>query len=164
MARSSTPSLIAAIVAFVVCPAAFAQEDAPDDTYVDLDKPGKVITIEGNQGYQTYTLMKWEEGTKLDARNARWASYSWGKSMKHPTVSDTTRNNYPIQLGANWIGAYPVRNDLYNYGKCPAPVRAKLCVIGGGANARVRFQNCLIELGNLPGAETIEVSEFISAV
>jgi hypothetical protein len=93
--------------------------------------PGPVIRITGNQGYTPFTLLEWEDGTTIDARGAHWSSFSWGREFRHPTVNDTTRNNYPIQLGADWVGAYPVRRDLYNDDRCPPPRPERLTFIGG---------------------------------
>ncbi|MGH8017445.1 MAG: hypothetical protein ACREIA_04025 [Opitutaceae bacterium] len=75
--------------------------------------------------------MQREDGTRIDARGAHWSSFSWGCSKRDPTIADTTRNNYPIQFGADWIGAYPLRKDLYNYGNCPDPQPTTLYLIGG---------------------------------
>ena len=102
-----------------------------DDTFADLQRPGRVVPVAGNHGYRTFTLMTWEDGTKIDARGAHWSSFSWGRDIRHPTVNDTTRSNYPIQLGADWVGAFPVRKDLYNDGRCPPPRPEKLYFIGG---------------------------------
>jgi hypothetical protein len=110
---------------------ATAASAAGDDTFADLQRPGPVIRITGNQGYKTFTLMAWQDGTRIDARGAHWSSFSWGREFRHPTVNETTRNNYPIQLGADWVGAYPVRKDLYNDGRCPPPRPEKLYFIGG---------------------------------
>lgn len=123
--------LRAAAISPLLAVMALRAQEQSDDTYADLDKPGPVITIRGNQGYETYALMEWEDGTKIDARDAHWSSFGWGREIHDPKVNDTTRNGYPIQIGADWIGAYPIRRDLYNYGNCPDPRPTRLYLIGG---------------------------------
>ena len=119
------------LLAVVLASPAGAAE-AADDTFADLSRPGPVLRLTGNQGYKTYTLMSWADGTKIDARGVLWSSFSWGRDIRHATVNDTTRNNYPIQLGADWGGgAYPVRQDLYNDGRCPPPRPENVYWIGG---------------------------------
>ncbi len=102
-----------------------------DDTFAGLAEPGPVLQIRGNQGYKGLTLLSWENDLKIDARGAHWSSHSWGLEGRHPTINDTALNNYPIQLGADWVGAYPVRYDLYNYGRCPPPQKTRISFIGG---------------------------------
>jgi hypothetical protein len=115
--------------------ASVAKPAMEDDTYAALDRAtGPVIKIEGNQGYREFKLMTWEDGTIIDARGARWATFSWGVKSRHenPTPNLTTRNNYPIVLGADWGGkAWPHRIDLYNFGLCPAPQPNTLYWLGG---------------------------------
>lgn len=125
------PGIAAALALGAFAASANLPVGETDDTFADLARPGPVIRIEGNQGYRTYLLADWKEGTKIDARGARWASFGWGRDYRDPTVNDTTLNNYPVQLGADWRGAYPVRIDLYNDGRCPPPRPEKLYFIGG---------------------------------
>ncbi|OHE88508.1 MAG: hypothetical protein A3G75_09575 [Verrucomicrobia bacterium RIFCSPLOWO2_12_FULL_64_8] len=126
--RRASIALALAIPAF----SARGETRPADDTFAELEKPGPVIRVVGSQGYRTFILMHWwEDGTVVDARGARWSTYGWGKAIRHPRVNDTTRNSYPIQVGADWIGAYPVRKDLYNFGFCPAPQSTRLFFIGG---------------------------------
>ncbi|MBD3287682.1 hypothetical protein GF337_02660, partial [candidate division KSB1 bacterium] len=114
-------------IIFLVC----NQYDKDDDTYADLNRGGPVIKIEGDQGYDGYLLKDWEDGTIIDARNARWKSYMYCNAPRDSTCNDTAKNPYPIQLGADWKGAYPVRLDLYNWGNCPPPQETRLYWLGG---------------------------------
>jgi hypothetical protein len=105
--------------------------ESADDTYADLDRTGPLIRIEGNQGYSGYKLMEWEDGTIIDARKAAWKSYLYCTAPRDSTCNDSAKNPYPIQLGADWRGAYPVRLDLYNYGNCPPPQKTTIYWLGG---------------------------------
>lgn len=105
--------------------------DLRSDLPALLIRSGPIIRIAGSQGYTGYKLMSWEDGTVIDARDAHWLSHMWGIDVRHPSVNETAKNNYPIQLGADWVGAYPVRVDLYNFGLCPPPVEASLYWLGG---------------------------------
>lgn len=133
--RVRSVSVFAASLVLAGSATAVQQPNQPDDTYAALTAPpGPIIRIEGNQGYNDFKLMEWAEGTVIDARNARWATFSWGVTSRHenPTPNYTTQNNYPIVLGADWGGkAWPYRIDLYNFGNCPEPQPTSLYWMGG---------------------------------
>ncbi len=114
-----------------------------DDTFAGLARPGPVLQIRGNQGYEQLTLMSWENDLKIDARGAHWSSHSWGMAGRHPTVNDTALNNYPIQLGADWVGAYPVRYSHYNYGRCAPPQKTRISLLRGNLLSK-RIGICLL--------------------
>lgn len=95
---------------------ALAQQD---DTFTGLRGVTPDIVIKGDQGYKTYTLVKWKAGTVIDAISAKWDSYMYCRNRE--TCNQEAKNNYPIQIGADWNGAPPSRISLYDRGTCPPP-------------------------------------------
>ncbi len=108
-----------------------AGHQGSDDTFAGLARPGPVYQIRGNQGYEQFTLLAWENDIKIDARGAHWSSHSWGSAPRDSLIKKTAINNYPIQIGADWVGPYPHRYDLYNYGRCPPPALTRISFFGG---------------------------------
>ncbi len=119
--------------------------ESSDDTFEALSN-GAPIAVEGNQEYETYTLVQWDEGTVVDATRASWKQYGYAKDWLNAAAD--AKNVHPIQLGIDWNGCSPNRVDWYNSkgrnvdGK-PFPVPGPaLTFCGGVVDGGQETMNC----------------------